>query len=89
MSKFSVSKKMRKLVSLYESSGQSQKAFAQSHGLTEGKLHYWIKKLSKESITEPQGVSSFIPLEVTDSELPASKTILIRMPNGLEIQIPM
>ncbi len=79
---------MRKLVSLYQSSGQSQKAFAQAHGLTEGKLHYWIKKLSKEFIPSPQ-TSSFIPLEMTSTESSSSRVITIRTLDGLEIQIPM
>jgi transposase-like protein len=79
---------MHKLVSAYHNSGQSQKTFAQAHGLTEGKLHYWIKKLSKESIPSLE-TSSFIPLEMPHTESSSSKVIIIRTSDGLEIQIPM
>ncbi len=84
-----LSQQMRKLVSAYHSSGQSQRSFAQAHGLTEGKLHYWVKKFSKEPSTGPQGAPSFIPLEVTAPGVPMPSAIMIRMPNGLEIQIPV
>lgn len=82
---------MRKLVSLYYNSGQSRKSFANSHGVTESKLYYWIKKFSKEQNQVPslETSSSFIPLEVSDSKDFSERTILIRMPNGLEIQIPI
>ena len=80
---------MSTLVSAFFNSGQSQKEFAEAHGLTKGKLHYWVKKFSEARTTEPKVTSSFIPLEVSASEPPLSRTILIRMPNGLEIQIPI
>lgn len=80
---------MRNLVSLYQSSGQSQKAFAKSHGLTEGKLYYWVKKFSKENTTTSVASSSFIPVEMTSTESCSSKAIIIRTSDGLEIQIPM
>jgi len=89
MSKLSEAKRMRKLVSEYHISGQSQKAFAQSRGLTKGKLHYWVKKLSKESNNISEASCSFIPIEVGDSEVSTSRFILIHLPNGLEIQIPV
>lgn len=89
MSKSSESARMHKLVSAYHNSGQSQKAFAQSHGLTKGKLHYWIKKFSKESIPSSETSSPFIPLEMTGTEPCSSKVIIIRTTDGLEIQIPM
>ena len=80
---------MRKLVSAYHSSGQSQKTFARSHGLTKGKLHYWIKKFSKQSPTASQVTSSFIPLEMASTGSSVSRVITIRTSEGLEIQIPM
>jgi len=85
----SVTKKMRKLVSLYHISGQSQKSFAQSHGLTEGKLYYWIKKFSKKELSSPEASNTFIPIDISEPEESSCKTILIRMPNGLEIEIPI
>ena len=80
---------MKELVSVFLNSGQSQKEFAEAHGLTKGKLHYWVKKFSESPTTVSKSTSSFIPLEVSSSEELQSRTILIRMPNGLEIQIPI
>ncbi len=48
---------MKELVGSFHRSGQSRKEFAQAHGLTEGKLQYWIKKFSAkplESAGAPQ-----------------------------------
>ena len=87
MSRSSISDEMKELVSAFLTSGQSQKEFAESHGLSKGKLHYWVKKFSEASITAPKATTSFIPLEVSSSEELQSRTILIRMPDGLEIQI--
>ena len=86
MSKLSESRRMEELVSSYHSSGQSQKDFAKAHGLTEGKLHYWIKKLSRSVEQEP--LPEFIPLDVS---LPTrgSKCIVIRTADGMKIQIPV
>jgi len=47
MSKSSISDEMKELVSAFLTSGQSQKEFAESHGLSKGKLHYWVKKFSE------------------------------------------
>lgn len=86
MSQLSESKRMEELVTSYHSSGQTQKDFAKAHGLTEGKLHYWIKKLSTPVVEE--SLPDFIPLDLS---LPTrgSKHIIIRMPDGIEIQIPV
>ena len=78
--------RMKELVCSYHSSGQTQKDFAKAHGLTDGKLHYWIKKFSTPVVEEP--IPEFIPLDLS---LPTrgSKHIIIRTPDGVEIQIPL
>lgn len=86
MSQLSESKRMEQLVSSYHSSGQTQKNFAKAHGLTKGKLHYWIKKLSTPVLEE--SLPEFIPLNLS-SPTAVSKCIVIRMPDGMEIQIPL
>lgn len=79
------------LVKEYMESGQSQKAFAASHGINEGKLHYWIKKLSNPDNTfRLSGRPAFVPIEIAPS--PSRKTdraILIRLTSGVEIEIPV
>lgn len=86
-----LSKKMIKLVKSYQESGESQKVFALSQGLSKGKLNYWIKKLSEASkISTPSEVSSFMPIELTAlSKGKTDKNIIIRLGNGIEIEIPI
>ena len=82
---------MQKLVKAYKASGQSQKAFAATHGVSKSKLHYWITKLSKPSKVLPRDTeSSFVPIEITASPLEKTdKVILIRLVSGIEIEIPV
>jgi len=46
MAKKDTASRMRKLVDEFSVSGQSRKAFAAAHGIKEGKLQYWISKLT-------------------------------------------
>ena len=80
---------MRKLVSQYELSGQSQREFSSAHGVTEGKLHYWIKKLALSTDQAPETSVSkvFVPISITDVK--ADKILLIRYASGVEIEIPL
>jgi len=52
MSKSSISYEIKELVSVFLTSGQSQKGFSEAHGLTKGKLHYWVKKFSESPIQD-------------------------------------
>lgn len=81
---------MRKLVKLYQESGQSQKEFAAAHGLKEGKLYYWISKLSKPQqsvapLATPK--KDFVAIEVTPEQ--EAGCIMIRLKSGVEIEIPL
>jgi hypothetical protein len=88
MSKTTNSAAMESLVSRFHLSGQDQKSFAQSNGISKGKLHYWIKKLAAPSKTAPSGQSTnFIPLEV--EQAPTARFIVIRCASGVEIEIPL
>ena len=82
---------MGKLVKEYGQSRESQKSFAAAHGLSEGKLHYWIKKLSRPSkVLPPASEPAFVPIAITPS--PSGQTdqvILIRLTSGVEIEIPV
>ena len=71
MIKNDTASRMRKLVKQFKDSGQSQKEFAAAHGLKEGKLYYWISKLSKpqQSVTPlvtPK--KDFVAIEVTPEQ---------------------
>lgn len=90
MSKTNIANQMKPLVAQYHESGQTRKAFALAHGISEAKLIYWIKKLSKSTPKNKQGAASgFVPLKVEPSLLDARTQLLIRLPSGVEIQIPL
>ena len=81
---------MRRLVKKFNDSGQSQKEFAARHGLKEGKLYYWVSKLSKSSESvSPSTISKkdFVAIEVTPEQ--EAGCIMIRLKSGVEIEIPL
>jgi transposase-like protein len=79
------------LVSHYKSSGQSQTDFAASHGLSKSKFNYWLTKLSKsEKVLPLANKPTFVPVETTPSHSKkANQVIVIRLSNGVEIEIPL
>jgi len=82
---------MRKLVKQFKVSCQSQKEFAAAHGLKEGKLYYWISKLSKpqQSVSPCLGTpkKDFVSIEITPEQ--EGRSIMIRLKSGVEIEIPL
>ena len=78
---------MEALVKSFHKSSLTQEEFASKHDISKGKLHYWIKKFS-EPVRESV-VPEFIPLEISNFSSKISKSIIIRMPDGMEIQIPV
>jgi len=92
MTKKDTASRMGKLVKEFRSSAHSRKAFAAAHGIKEGKLQYWISKLakSKKSVSESRNsVQDFVPITLPASEQPEVRNILIRLQNGVEIEIPL
>ncbi|MAG87674.1 MAG: helix-turn-helix domain-containing protein [Zunongwangia sp.] len=80
---------MRKLVTSYYESGQSQTAFARAHGISKGKLSYWVNKFPREQVTKP-AKSNFVSLSADPSTAPtSSRSMHIRLGNGVEIEIPL
>ncbi len=81
---------MRNLVRDFQVSGQSQKEFAEAHGLTAGKLYYWVSKLSGPRQSAAPLLASkkdFVAISVTP-EL-EGRNIVIRLKSGVEIEIPL
>jgi DUF971 family protein len=72
--------KMLQLVTDWQQSGQSQKAFADAHDIKLFTFRYWIQKHRQQQ----QNSDSFLQL---DSQL-ATAGIIIRYPNGTELQLP-
>ena len=80
---------MRKLVTSFYESGQSQTAFARAHGISKGKLSYWVNKFPREQVTKP-AKSNFVSLSADPSTAPtSSRSMHIRLGNGVEIEIPL
>ncbi|UAB85905.1 helix-turn-helix domain-containing protein [Zunongwangia sp. SCSIO 43204] len=80
---------MCKLVTSYYESGQSQTAFARAHGISKGKLSYWVNKFIKEK-GKKQAKSNFVSLSADPSTAPtSSRSMHIRLGNGVEIEIPL
>ncbi len=71
---------MLQLVTDWQQSGQSQKAFADAHDIKLITFRYWIQKHRQQQ----QSSDSFLQL---DSQL-ATAGIIIRYPNGTELQLP-
>lgn len=82
---------MTNLVAQYKASDLSQRDFAARHGISKSKFHYWLTKLSKSVKTLPLVTeSSFLPIAISPS--PSEKpeqVIMIRLPSGVEIEIPV
>jgi transposase-like protein len=72
--------KMLQLVSDWQQSGQSQKAFAETHGIKLFTFRYWIQKQREQS----QHTDAFLQLGAPLS----AAAITIRYPNGTELQLP-
>lgn len=72
--------KMLQLVSDWQQSGQSQKAFAEAHGIKLFTFRYWIQKQREQS----QHTDAFLQLGAPLS----AAAITIRYPNGIELQLP-
>ena len=91
MSKEDLAAKMRALVSQYRDSGQTRKAFASAHGISAAKLAYWIKKLSGSDVENKKKSSGFgfVTVGIEPAPLSSKDHLLIRLPNGVELEIPM
>ncbi len=72
--------KMMSLVIQWRESGQSQREFCLSHGVTLGKFSYWVAK-SKEGF---QG-DGFIPVVKGSSS--GTSPVCVIYPNGVRLQV--
>jgi len=92
MTKKDTASQMHKLVKEFEASGQSRREFAAAHGIKEGKLHYWISKLTKsKKLISGSSISekNFVPIAVSSIPEQEVRSILIRLTSGVEIEIPL
>lgn len=71
--------KMLQLVEQWQQSGQSQKAFAQAHGIKLFTFRYWVQKHREQ----PATAGAFVQLGTQPTT-----GISIHYPNGTELQLP-
>lgn len=67
----------------YERSGMSQRAYAKSIGLSASTVCVRLKRARQQMST-----STFVPLHVSSPEHDSS-VLKIRLPNGIELEIPV
>ncbi len=74
---------MLKLVADFEQSGQSQRFFCQSAGISLAKFGYWVRKVRNEKETS----AGFLKIETHFASQPVGQVELI-YPNGVRIIVP-
>ncbi len=82
--------RMQKLVKEFRDSGRSQKEFASAHGLTPGKLHYWVSKTARPERSAAPSIfpkKGFVAISLTPEH--GGRNIVIRLKSGVEIEIPV
>lgn len=82
MSRISVREEMRELVLEYKSSEQSRARFSADHGISTSKLSYWVNYYNKMGEDRSEESGSFVHV----GELESRGIILVRLPNGIEIE---
>ena len=68
--------KMFSLISAWQQSGLSQRAYCEHHGVRYSLFHYWYKRYRDEQST-PLEKASFVPLHLQPSPLAASVELLL------------
>ena len=84
----------KRLVSEYESSGESQKEFVARHDLSLNTFHFWLYKLRKQKKSESESQRRFLPIEViaspaslTRGAVPDAVELLLR--SGTSVRFPV
>ncbi len=71
-------------IKAWESSGQSQKTFCQSHDLNYHRFGYWRRKFLTDDGGDAQQTTGFVP--VSYHQQPTSSELSLILPNGLVLQ---
>lgn len=78
------------MVKEFRDSGRGQKEFAAAHGLTPGKMHYWVSKTARPERSATPSIfqkKDFVAVSVTPEH--GERNIVIRLKSGVEIEIPV
>ena len=71
--------KMFSLISAWQQSGLSQRAYCGQHGVRYSLFHYWYKRYRDEQ-TAPAGQASFVSLDLQPS--PSAASVELLLPDG-------
>ena len=82
--------RMGKLVADFRNSEMSFNKFAAAHGISRGKLHYWVKRLDDApGLDAIENSNHFIPLNIPSGSSGELRYIIINKPCGTQIKIPL
>ena len=70
----------------WRSSGLTQRAYCHRHALSLASFGYWRRVLSRRRLA-PSSLA-LVPIVVSEPE-PVIETIEVRLPNGLQVQLPL
>lgn len=93
MSRKAEAMRMRGLVEKYHQSQISLSQFAADHGVTRGKLHYWVQRFKSSSVNQDSSEvptsEKFIPIHMPEGTQAEPSYIIINKPCGTQIKIPL
>ena len=75
-------RQMTTLVRRWEGSDETQAAFAQRHGLSQGKLRYWVQRAPT-----PADPVTFTPVQLRNDERPETGGIEVALATGERLVI--
>jgi len=79
---------MARLVAQWRTSEESQAGFARRHQIRPWTFWYWCRKLAPAAVeraAQPDGPTTFVPVQVTDAPPPAAVAIVLV--DGTQIQV--
>jgi hypothetical protein len=83
MAREDVRRQMTALTRRWEASGETQAEFAERHGVSQGKLRYWLQRVTRSQAT----AVTFTPVEVRDAGRPETGTIEVALATGERLVI--
>ena len=83
---------MRELIAKFHKSGDSIRQFASAHGMSKGKLNYWVQRFKDTRqanvASNEEDTTRFIPLGLPQRQDSEPQYIIINKPCGTQIKIP-
>jgi hypothetical protein len=77
---------MKRLVRKWRASGQTKAEFVRAHGVSRGKLEYWVRRLDGRGGRRQEPLS-LIPVQVTDTASGPAGEIEILLASGDRLRV--